>query len=154
MWYKNVFCITVNIQNTFLYKTYRDFKLLFAIVVLWAVGSLWYALHSHEEFPFLLFGMYSLKQQAKPEYTQYALITDDGKEFIYANLKDPQRELLQHGIANTADATQSSPEFVAWVKRTTTKGQPFKIVLRRYTYNAKGQPVETSTQIVYPHGEL
>lgn len=143
----------MNIQNTFLYKTYRGFKLLFAIVVVWAVGTLWYALHSHEEFPFLLFGMYSLKQEAKPEYTQYALITDDGKEFIYANLKDPQRELLQQGIANSS-STQATPEFVAWVKRTATKGQPFKILLRHYTYNDNGQPVNTSTQIIYPHDEL
>lgn len=153
MWYKNVFCTIVNIQNTFLYITYRDFKLLFAIVVVWAVGTLWYALHSHEEFPFLLFGMYSLKQEAKPEYTQYALITDDGKEFIYANLKDPQRELLQQGIANSS-SIEASPEFVAWVKRTATQGQPFKILLRRYAYNANGQPVNTSTQILYPHDEL
>ena len=141
----------VNTQHTFLHKAYREFKLLFAMVAVWAVGTLWYALHSHEEFPFMLFGMYSLKQEAKPEYTQYALITADGKEFIYANLKDPQRELLQHGMVQVVTDTNAAPAFSKWVRQHITGGQTFTIVQRNYTYNAIGHPVNTSTQQVYPY---
>ncbi|HLP52603.1 MAG TPA: hypothetical protein VK154_17060 [Chitinophagales bacterium] len=141
------------IQNTFIYKAYREFKLLFAIVGVWAIGTLWFALHSREEFPFLLFGMYSLKEEARSEYETYSVVVD-GKELVYADYRDARRELLVSAVSNNAARnTLAAERFQLWVKQT-TGGKPFEIVKRKYSYNDKGQPVNTYTQIVYPYDIL
>ncbi|HLP19326.1 MAG TPA: hypothetical protein VK174_03460 [Chitinophagales bacterium] len=141
------------LQNSFLVTAYKEFKLLFAIVAVWAIGTLWFALHSREEFPFLLFGMYSLKEEAKPEYITYTLVVD-GKELIYADYRDARRELLVSAVSNNAAGnTLAAERFQLWVKQT-TGGKPFEIVQRKYRYNDKGQPVNTHTQIVYPYDIL
>lgn len=140
-------------KHTFLYKCYREFKLLFVIVVIWAVGTVWFALHSREEFPFLLFGMYSLKEETRQEYETYSLIVD-GKELLYADYRDARREMLQSTISNVnANTPLTNEPFLHWIKQT-TGNKPFQIIKRRYSYNDRGQPVNTYTQIIYPYDIL
>ena len=81
------------LKNTFLFRVYREFKLLFVMLIVFMVGTLWFALKSREEFPFLLFGMYSLKEEAQEEYIAYSIVVD-GNEIIYKSMSDAQRELV------------------------------------------------------------
>ena len=94
-------------QQTYLFKLYKDFKLLFAAVVLWLAGTGWFALHSHEEFPFLLYGMYSLKEKPK-EYYSHVLIDVNDEPFLHTWRNDAQNELLVSPVEQIA--TSGLPE--------------------------------------------
>ena len=88
------------LENAFLFRLYREFKLLFGIAVVFLFGTLWFALKSHEEFPFLLFGMYSLKEETQEEYLAYSIVVD-GEEIVYRNMNDAQHELIATSLSNT-----------------------------------------------------
>lgn len=68
-------------------------KRLFALIAIYITGLAWFALRQHEEFPFLLYGMYSLKEKPQDTYIAYA-IKVDGKEVRYTTLWDLQKEMI------------------------------------------------------------
>ena len=81
------------IERLFLYKLLKADKLLFAIVCLYLLGILYYASRQREEFPFLLYGMYSLKEKPQPTYTTYS-VELAGQEIKYVKLRSVQREMI------------------------------------------------------------
>jgi len=100
------------LKNTFLFRLYRADKLLFSACILYMLGIGYYALKQREEFPFLLYGMYSLKEKPQPVYSTYS-ITGGGQEIKYAKLRDAQRELISSTLTNAVplmDSGTLSPE--------------------------------------------
>jgi hypothetical protein len=81
------------IEKLFLYKLLKADKALFVAVCLYLLGILYYAVHQREEFPFLLYGMYSLKEEPKSSYMTYS-IELEGQEIKYAKLRSVQREMI------------------------------------------------------------
>lgn len=81
------------LENTWLYRMWRTDKILFAVIVFYMAGILWFVRYQREEFPFLLYGMYSLKEEAPPSYTTY-LLKMDGREVYYTKLWDLEKELI------------------------------------------------------------
>lgn len=80
-------------ENSFLKKLYRTDKVLFAALCLYVLGVLYYAAHQREEFPFLLYGMYSLREEPRQTYFAYS-IEIAGQEIKYVKLRNTQRELI------------------------------------------------------------
>ena len=89
------------LKNTFLFRLFRQDKLLFAFISVYILGICYYALRQREEFPFLLYGMYSLKEKPQDSYTTYSIKIDD-TEIKYAKLRDSQRELITTTLDNAA----------------------------------------------------
>lgn len=109
------------LKRTFLYHLYQTDKLLLALVLVYVLGLGFFILKQREEFPFLHYGMYSLNEQPRPQYTTYA-ITVDGTELDYQKVLDVQREVilstLQHAIQgyNTGQITAPQMEqYKAWL---------------------------------------
>lgn len=146
-------------KNTFLHKAYKEFKLLFVIVCVWALGTLYFALKSREEFPFLLFGMYSLKEEARAEYVTYSVVVD-GSEIVYENMPDAEKELMATSVGNAADllnngrSTVANTGFINWVKRYAARGKPLEIYRLTCHYNVNGQPLIKKRTLLYPHDEF
>ncbi len=147
------------LKNTFLFRAYKEFRLLFVVVCIWAVGSLYYALKSHEEFPFLLFGMYSLKEEAQLDYVAYSVVVD-GHEIVYEDLPDAEKELIATSVGNAADVitsqnrTIASAGFINWVKRYAANGKPLEIYRLTCLYASDGNPLIKKRELLYPHDEL
>ena len=74
---------------------------MFAVIAVYILGILYYAARQREEFPFLLYGMYSLKEKPQDAYIAYAVKVDD-TEIKYARLRDAQRELITTTLSNAA----------------------------------------------------
>jgi hypothetical protein len=94
------------LEKLFLYKLLKADKALFAFVCLYMLGILYYSLRQREEFPFLLYGMYSLKETPQPTYTTYS-IQLEGQEIKYAKLRDPQREMISSTVINAVPMMES-----------------------------------------------
>lgn len=142
-------------KNTFLFRVYREFKLLFVVAIIFIVGTLWFALKSREEFPFLLFGMYSLKEEAQEEYIAYSIMVD-GSEIVYKNMYDPQRELVSTTLSNTVavNGLLSNTSFTNWLKGYTAGGNPMEIYKLTCTYLPDGKPQITKRELIYPHDQF
>lgn len=143
------------LKNTFLFRAYHEFKLLFVLVVIFVAGTLWFALKSHEEFPFLLFGMYSWKEEAQEEYLVYSIVVD-GEEIVYRNMNDAQHELVATSLSNTVAVNNplSNTGFNNWLKRYTSGNKPMEIYKLTCLYTQEGQPFVRKRELIYPHDEL
>lgn len=93
------------IKNTFLYRLFRKDKLLFAVITIYMAGVLYHAIKQREEFPFFLYGMYSLKENPQKAYIAYSINVDD-QEIKYARLRDSQRELISSTLSNAVPLLQ------------------------------------------------
>ncbi len=141
---------------SFLFRLYRDFKFMFFVVLIWAVCTLWFALKSHEEFPFLLFGMYSLKEEEQQEYIAYSVVVDK-QEVIYGDLGDTRRELVNTTLAHAANLPGNplaDAKFIKWYKRYTAGGKPLEIYRLTCLYSKTGEPLIKKRQILYPYDEF
>ncbi|HWB63594.1 MAG TPA: hypothetical protein VG603_08810 [Chitinophagales bacterium] len=107
------------IKNTWFGQLYANSKWLFALVCIYGLGILYYAAHQREEFPFLLYGMYSLKVGPSPTYTAYSIELGE-QEIKYIKLRDAQREMigsnLEHAMPMIEDGTMSADEQAAFKK--------------------------------------
>ena len=111
------------LKNTFLFRLFSKEKLLFAVIAIYMTGVLYYALRQREEFPFLLYGMYSLREPAKDTYTTYS-VEVDGMEIRYGKLRDAQRELITTTMDNALPlieagklSSEDEANFKAWLMR-------------------------------------
>jgi hypothetical protein len=138
-------------QNTYLFQLFRDFKLLFFMACGLIAGTLWFALKSHEEFPFLLFGMYSLKEESKEEYIAYSILAG-GKEIVYDQLHDTEKELIETAAGNIVWQRDpiTTTGFANWL-RTHTGNKPVEIYRLTCIYTRQGQPLVKKRELVYPY---
>lgn len=95
----------MKLEQTWLGRMWQTDKKLFAVMVVYMAGLLWYALHQREEFPFLLYGMYSLKEEPQEEYMSYE-ITAAGQTVMYTGLWDVQKELITSTLSKGLSAEQ------------------------------------------------
>jgi hypothetical protein len=143
-------------KNSFLFRLYVEFKLLFVVMMIWIVGTLWFAMKSREEFPFLLFGMYSLQEEPKEEYITYSIVVN-GKEMIYQNLPDAKQELIESSLSH-AVTLKTNPlansGFINWLKAYTADGEPVEIYKLTCLYSEEGKPEIKKRELIYPHDQL
>jgi hypothetical protein len=115
----------MNLHQTYLIRLFHVDKKLFSIVALYVIGILYCIINCNtylfakrcEEFPFLLYGMYSLPEKNAETYTTYSIVID-GKEVNYSRLKDSQRELILSSLAhlNFGDTLQTK-QYMEWLFR-------------------------------------
>jgi hypothetical protein len=143
-------------RKTYLYQLYCGFKLLFFVVAVWALGTLWFVLKSHEEFPFLLFGMYSLREPVQEEYLAYSIVVN-GKEIVYKDISDSQQELVSTSLSNAA-ALKANPlattGFINWLRNYTSAHKPMEIYRLTCFYSADGKPQIKKRELIYPHDQF
>lgn len=146
----------MELRHTYLFRLYREFKLLFVVVLIFILGTTYFALKSHEEFPFLLFGMYSLKEKDQGEYIAYSVVID-GKELIYANMRDAEVELLETSLSNAISLKSNlfaTPEFTNWLRNYTAGGKPMEIYKLTCSYAQQGKPQIKKRELIYPHDQF
>lgn len=135
------------LKSTYLYRLFTTDKKLFALVsiyiacVLFCIFNCLTFLVSKrcEEFPFLLYGMYSLREEPQQTYTTYSFVID-GKEVNYSKLKDSQRELITSPLIHAIPLMDSTDANTEKVNR-------FKEWLFRYSVDMRG--LETNKMDVY-----
>lgn len=146
----------MELQHTYLFRLYNEFKLLFAVVVILILGTTYFALKSREEFPFLLFGMYSLKEESQDEYIAYSIVVD-GKELICGNMRDAEVELVETTLSNTVSLNanpHATTAFGNWLKRYTAEGKAMEIYKLTCLYEQEGKPVIQKRELIYPHDQF
>jgi len=89
------------LKNTFLFRLFRQDKLLFTVIIIYMACVFYHVLKQREEFPFFLYGMYSLKEKPQDTYTAYSIKVDD-TEIKYSKLRDAQRELITSTVDHAA----------------------------------------------------
>ena len=143
------------LSNTFLHRVYCADKKLFGVFALYTLGILYFSLQQREEFPFLLYGMYSLKEEAKPTYTTYQ-ITIDGKVLETTKLKDAKAELvtspLSHIAASIQDGKTDTSQFALyanWLLKYIDDGKSITIHKLSCSYKGNGEPTVTNTELLY-----
>jgi len=126
------------------------------------MGIFYYALKQREEFPFLLYGMYSLKEEAQNNYTAYSMVID-GREVNYSRLKEPQKELmissLQHVIPFIEAGIQKSKEVEAykeWLFRYSVdmrglESNKMSVYTLTCAYNSAGNPQILKKELLYTY---
>jgi hypothetical protein len=143
-------------KNTFLFRIYHEFKLLFVVAIVFIVVTLWFSLKSREEFPFLLFGMYSLKEEGQDEYISYSIVVD-GKEMVYKNMNDAQHELVSTTLSNTISSNTNplaTVAFTNWLKSYTVQGKSMEIYKLTCLYSQEGKPLIKKRELIYPHDQF
>ena len=99
------------VKETWLMKIWIVDRRLFVVILLYLVGLIVCAFKQREEFPFLLYGMYSLKEEPKETYTTFA-IKVDGREVQTTNLWDLQSEMITsplfHAISDNENGNLSN----------------------------------------------
>lgn len=142
----------VNYSQTYLYQLFKNFKWLFVVVVVWAIGTLWFALKSREEFPFLLFGMYSLKEGPQKEYITYTLFVN-GNEIKFNQIPDAKRELIFALLPHLENAPADSSCLISLSNYVTQKGR-VEVYKVHCSYSAKGEPAVIQRQLIYAGNTL
>ncbi len=144
------------LQNTYLFQLYQHFRWLFWVVMLLIIGTAWFALHSREGFPFIMYGMYSLKETAQQEYSTYSIIIH-GQELIYADYPDASREIItstiQHYNSEKPEGL-GERDFYSWLlfyieDIVTPDGVSMKVYKNNCVYQADGAPQVISNQLLF-----
>ncbi len=152
----------MNLKETYLFRLFRADKILFGLLLAYALGIACFALRQREEFPFLLYGMYSLKEQPKDTYTSYS-ITLAGQEVRYAKLRDSQKEmvtssmqhfieLLEAGKVDSATALKFEKWLMNYCMDMRMTGENVMNVYRlTCKYNSNGRPDIIKKDLVYSY---
>lgn len=152
----------MNLSETFLYRLFKADKLLFAIGVIFILSTCYCAIRRTEQFPFLLYGMYSVKVPPEPAYYAYS-ITIGGQEIKYAKLRDAQRELISTTLENTLELIDSGKiskedeiKFKNWlmdycIDRRMTGENMMDIYRLTCTYDNQGRIKVTDKKLVYSY---
>lgn len=157
-------------KDTYLFQLYKSDKKIFALVALYIAGiaycivncnTFWFAKRC-EEFPFLLFGMYSLYEKPQDTYTTYSIVID-GRGVNYSKLKDSQRELMNspllHSIAlfdSTGKHDEKLMQLREWLFRysvdmrglETNKMEVYELTC---AYNENGVPHILKKELLYSY---
>ena len=135
------------LETTYLYRLFIADKKLFALITIYVAGVLFCIFNCNtflffkrcEEFPFLLYGMYSLREEPQHTYTTYSFVID-GKEVNYSKLKDSQHEPITSPLIHAVprmDSANAHGEKVTSLKEW----------LFRYSVDMRG--LEKNTMDVY-----
>ncbi len=104
------------LENTYLGRVFKADKVLFAVIMPLVLLTLFNAVRRSEQFPGLLYGMYSQKESALPDYTTYELYIA-GQRVDYLKLWDINKELINTPLSEMAEAhEQGKISNEQWVK--------------------------------------
>jgi len=95
-----------NLKDNYFIRLLKADKAFFVLVCIWIIGTLFFARRQSEEFPFLLYGLYSLKVPVQTNFTAYS-ITLAGQEIKYIKLRDSQEELISSTLENAVPLIES-----------------------------------------------
>jgi hypothetical protein len=152
-------------DQLYLVRLYKEERKVFALVIVFIMGTLYCIFNCNtflftkrcEEFPFLLFGMYSLREEPQQTYTTYSLVID-GKEVNYSRLKDSQRELILSPLSHLSSSIDSADfkRYKEWLFRysvdmrglETNRMDVYKLTC---AYRANGTPEILKKELVYTY---
>ena len=157
-------------KNTFLFRLLTVDKKVLALVSIFIAGTLYCIINCNtflfakrcEEFPFLLYGMYSLRQDPQQTYTTYSFVID-GKEVNYSKLKDSQKELITSPLIHAAplmDSTEANEEKVnrlkEWLFRYSVdmrglQTNAMEVYQLTCTYSNEGSPHIIKKELLYKY---
>jgi len=150
------------IKNTFLFRVFEKDKLLFGVIALYMLGVSYYMLRQREEFPFFLYGMYSLKEKPQETYSTYSINVDD-QEIKYGKLRDAQRELITSTLDNAVPllvehklSAADENKFKSWLMKycldmRLTSDSKMDIFKLTCNYDAAGQVKVLKKELVYSY---
>ncbi len=137
-----ILCMPDFLKHTFLYRVFQADKKLFALFSLYILGVLYGVRYSREEFPFMLYGMYSLPETNQQEYVTYR-IEVDGRAVPFTTMWDSQKELFTSPLTSYDSLTENyRAQFQPWLLRYASANAGKKLRVYRLTcrYNANGVP--------------
>ena len=150
------------LKNTFLFRLFRQDKLMFSVIIIYMACVFYHILKQREEFPFFLYGMYSLIEKPQDTYVAYSIKVDD-TEIKYSKLRDSQRELITSTLGNAVPLLEEgklSPEEVSRFKNwlmnycmdmrmiSDSKMDVFKLSCN---YDSAGQIIVLKKELVYSY---
>lgn len=145
-------------DKLYLVKLFKSDKLLFAIVALYIMGILYGIARSREEFPFLLYGMYSLKEAPQDAYTTYE-VQIAGQKVDYDHLWDSQGEMIKGPLLHYAALTAgrdsvTDAQFTRWLfsyaaDMRLIEQNTMQVYRLTAAYNANGIPSVTNRQLLF-----
>jgi hypothetical protein len=150
------------LKNTFLFRLFRQDKLLFTGIAIYMAGVSYYALRQREEFPFFLYGMYSLKEKPQDSYTAYSIKVDD-TEIKYSKLRDAQRELITSTVDHAAPllaqgklSKEDESKFKSWLMNycldmRMTSDSRMDVIKLSCNYDSVGQIKVLKKELVYSY---
>ena len=137
----------------YLTEVFKD-KWLRAIFLIYAAGMIYFPLHSKEEFPFLLYGMYSLKEKGQEEYMSYSLVAD-GKPITGAAQKDAAHELTtsfcDRALPLAHEGNISEHDLIRmreWLMRY-LQAKQLNVYAQRCVYNKEGKPQIVQRELLF-----
>lgn len=154
----------MNREQLYLFRLFAYSKTAFLCLMLYIAATLYHALKSREDFPFLLYGMYSLPEKKKDLHTVYEIVID-GKQVIYSDLWDTQRELIQSPLyayalllENGQLAEEQMRQFKSWLYRyctdmRMTDNNVMQVYQLVCTYNTDGKPEVTQRKLLFTYDE-
>ena len=147
-------------EKLYLVKLFKHDKLLFGIVALYLLGILYGVARSREQFPFLLYGMYSLKEEPKASYTTYD-IQIAGQQVDYDHLWDSQGEMIKAPLLHYASLTAgrdsiSNGQFMRWLfsyaaDMRLIEQNTMQVYRLTASYNANGIPSVTNRELIFSY---
>lgn len=150
-------------KDTFLTRLFRTDKAVFVVVMIYLAGIAYGWRLDREEFPFLLYGMYSLKEEPKKSYNTY-LIEANGKEIQQHWLLNPKKELMITTTAHVMElldggmSEKNNSAFGKWLVSYGARGEErtkkeMKVYQVSCRYDEKGKASVTSKEMVYSYEE-
>lgn len=126
-------------RKLYLYQVFIHSKFLFAVFLLALVGTIIAAYRTQEQFPILLYGMYSLKEYPQSSYTTYR-IEISGQPIVLSSLPDAQHELIQTTLGHAIDLKKSN-----LISETEWK----KFLKWLFTYSADMRVIDENVMTIY-----
>ena len=114
----------MKLKNIFLFRLYQTDKALFVFLFLYMAGLAYGWRLDREQFPFLLYGMYSLKEKPKDSYNTYTIEINNNEIKSY-DLLNPKKETVFTTTSHFSELIESEAN--------TTNKQSFYKWLLRYT---------------------
>ncbi len=151
-------------EQLYLFRLFSYSKTAFVLLILFAGITLYQSLKSREEFPFLLYGMYSLPEKKKDLHTTYEIVID-GKQVIYSDLWDTQRELIQSPLYAYASlitegklTEQQLRQYKSWMYRycadmRMTENNVMQVYQLDCVYSADGKPEIKQRKLLFTYDD-
>jgi hypothetical protein len=142
-------------KNTFLFRVYAQSRFLFSLAVIAIAATLYCAAIRTEQFPFLLYGMYSTIDCGYGEYATYSLEIG-GKEIAVTTMCDAKQELVGTTMANAMGAEnwmETREALAGWLKRYTGGRGEVKIYKLQCVYTAEGKLLVKKRELLYANSQ-
>ncbi len=151
------------LKLTFLFRLWVTDKKLFTVVLLYIAGILFCIFNCNtflfsnrcEEFPFLLYGMYSLKEEPRETYSHY-IISIDGKILQGSPLSDSRYELVNSVIEHVEgmdipleEKQRKRDSVLRWLESYVPGENRIAVFRNTVAYNSAGEQEPLHTELLF-----